>query len=285
MGYRVLSDFPETNDMFLEMENIFEIPIKSICLNKDDLNNTINTQACVFAVNVITWRVFVKYSNLKIDHFAGHSLGEYCALYAGNKIDFLSIANLVKKRAQIMSKYINGSMIAVFTGDIDYLKKICEIISKNPNHNIEIANYNSKTQYVISGYISGIKKMIRFLKKDKIKYISLKVCGAFHSSLMNEAKKHMKKIIEKIIIKKNKNKIFSNVTGDMHENYNLDLLINHMNQPVLWRQIIEKAYNIGIKNYIEIGPNKILSGLVRKILPNDVKILNTDNLYETLKKF
>ena len=289
MGKEFFEKFELVKELFKEADNILNIPLSKIILEgpKSDLDLTINTQPAIFLISYSIYNVIKKEFNIdlsKAKYFAGHSLGEYSALSCSGYLNFSDTLKLLRARGDAMQNAVpkgEGGMLAVLGSTID---KIEEILSENKEKfKTEIANDNSEGQLVLSGKNNAIDKLIEVLKSNNIKNIKLPVSAPFHCQLMKKATEIMKNEIEKINFRDSKNIFISNVTGE--EILNKDqlkiLLIQQIENRVRWRESVINMINKGINHFIEIGPGKVLSGLVKRI-NKDVKI-NTINSESDIK--
>jgi [acyl-carrier-protein] S-malonyltransferase len=216
----------------------------------------------------------------KASFFAGHSLGEYSALASAGVINFKETIKLLKIRGKAMQNAVpknEGGMVAVLGAEIE---KIEEIIKNNKNnYNCFLANDNSYGQVVVSGKIVDIEKFIIDLKKSNIKNIKLPVSAPFHCPLMSPATKIMNKELSETKFSTPNNMIVSNVTAEPSSDpQNIrDLLIKQIEKPVRWRESIINMIKQGNKKFIEIGPGKVLSGLVKRIDRN-VQLIQVNNI-------
>jgi [acyl-carrier-protein] S-malonyltransferase len=254
---------------------------------KNDLDLTINTQPAIFLISYSIYNVIKKEFNIdlsKAKYFAGHSLGEYSALSCSGYLNFSDTLKLLRARGDAMQNAVpkgEGGMLAVLGSTIDKIEKILN--ENKEKFKTEIANDNSEGQLVLSGKNNEIDKLIEVLKSNNIKNIKLPVSAPFHCQLMNKATEIMKNEIEKVNFQDSKNILISNVTGE--EILNKDqlkiLLIQQIENRVRWRESVINMINKGINHFIEIGPGKVLSGLVKRI-NKDVKI-NTINSESDIK--
>ncbi len=243
---------------------IFEGPI-------EELNKTENTQPAIFLASYAIYEFLKRESEFKVKnvkYFAGHSLGEYSALAATDSIDFEQAIKLLKARGRAMQLAVpdqKGGMLAVLGSEIDIISKILDENSKK--YECYIANDNSNGQIVISGMNKDLNLLIEDLKIKSIKNVKLSVSAPFHCKLMNPATEIMKKEISASIFKKPTNAIISNVTAK--ETIDPDeikkLLIKQIESPVRWRESVLYMIKSGTKQFIEIGPGKVLSGLIKRI--------------------
>ena len=214
----------------------------------------------------------------KFGFFAGHSLGEYTALTAANSITFEQGLFLLKNRSEAMQSAVplgEGGMLAVLGVETKEIQKM--IIKNFDKTKCYLANDNSNGQVILSGKNTDLDIFSENLKKNKIKNIKLPVSAPFHCELMRSATFKMEKIINQQILKNPTYKIVSNVTADEYKNTTeiKELLIKQIESPVRWRESIEYMIKNGTNTFIEIGPGKVLSGLIKRA-NKEVKILNID---------
>ena len=213
-------------------------------------------------------------------YFAGHSLGEYSALSSANYLNFSDTIKLLRIRGDAMQNSVpkgEGGMLAVLGSTVEIIE---DILKENQNNFlVQIANDNSQGQIVLSGKNIDLVKLIEVLKSKNIKNIKLPVSAPFHCHLMNRATDVMKKEIEKANFQDSKNILISNVTAnEISDKEELKkLLIDQIENRVRWRESVINMINKGIKQFIEIGPGKVLSGLVKRIDKN-VKINTINNV-------
>ncbi len=260
---------------FEEIEDYSNINIRDIIFNNSNntLDTTKYTQICIFAVSYVIFEIFSKETNLdesKINVMMGHSLGEYTALACSNKISLKECALILKKRGELMNNAAppnKTGMAALIGKDSNYVQKIIN----EHNLNVEIANDNSPIQIVISGSIKDINHSENIFLENNIKrFIKLNVSAAFHSKFMLGAQKELSFDIEKLDFLENNINIISNFDANISKS-NLLIkknLLNQMANRVQWSKSIKKLEEIGETDIYEIGPNKILSGLIKRISGN-----------------
>tara|TARA_A100001011_G_scaffold400499_1_gene515555 strand:- start:3146 stop:4054 length:909 start_codon:yes stop_codon:yes gene_type:complete len=263
--------------IFEEIEDYTNIDVRNKIFNNDDrtLDITKYTQICIFATSYVIFKTFIRENNFKIDDInvmLGHSLGEYTALTCSNKLSLKECSLILKKRGELMNNSVSPNltgMAALLGQDSNYIEKI---ILEN-QLNLEIANDNSPIQVVISGKKDEIKKSAELFIDNKIKrFVELNVSAAFHSKFMIEAQEDLSEEIEKLNFIENNIKIISNYDANIH-NDNIIIkknLQNQMANKVNWTGSIKKLEEVGENNIIEIGPNKVLSGLINRISKNFV---------------
>ena len=284
MGKELHAKFDTVKKLFNEADKILNFPISSLILEgpKDQLDLTENTQPAIFLVGYSIFQLLKKEFELdlnKANFFAGHSLGEYTALASADVLSFSDTLKILKIRGNAMQSAVpkgEGGMVAVLGSDIEQIEKI---IKENKNkYECFIANDNSNGQLVVSGNINNIDKFILDLKSNSIKNIKLSVSAPFHCKLMRKATDIMTKEITKLEFKDPKNILISNVTGKEVTSSSLlkDLLIKQIESRVRWRESVMLMINNGINKFIEIGPGKVLSGLIKRIDKN-VKVSAINN--------
>ena len=295
MGKELHAKFDTVKKLFNEADKILEFSISSLILEgpKDQLDLTENTQPAIFLVGYSIFQLLKKEFELdlnKANFFAGHSLGEYTALASADVLSFSDTLKILKIRGNAMQSAVpkgEGGMVAVLGSDIEQIEKI---IKENKNkYECFIANDNSNGQLVVSGNINNIDKFILDLKSNSIKNIKLPVSAPFHCKLMKKATDIMTKEITKLEFKDPKNILISNVTGKEVTSSSLlkDLLIKQIESRVRWRESVMLMINKGVNKFIEIGPGKVLSGLIKRIDKNvkvsainneeDIKLININD--------
>ncbi len=238
---------------------------------KEQLDQTENTQPATFLVSISIFEMTRRESNIDLTnakYFAGHSLGEYSALAASGSINFEQTIKLLKARGKAMQSAIpkgEGGMLAVLGTEI---KIISDLLNENQKkYQCFIANDNSTGQIVLSGMNKDLDALTEDLKKNTIKTIRLPVSAPFHSKLMSSATEIMKQEINQLNFIHPKNTIISNVTSleTTEPNQIKELLIKQIENPVRWRESVIYMINRGVTKFVEIGPGKVLSGLVKRI--------------------
>ena len=290
MAREFYDNFNYVKDYFAEADEILKKKISNLILSgpKKDLDETENTQPAIFLASYSIFKVIENETVFNFNDakfFAGHSLGEYSALCCAKALDFSQTIRLLKFRGEAMQKAISngkGGMIAILGCDI---KTVNDLLKDN-QENIEcyVANDNSIGQVVVSGTNNSLEDLSSLLTKNKIKFIKLDVSAPFHCPLMNKATNEMKERIENTHFKDPDIQIVSNVTAKPHIN-SLDikrLLIEQIEKPVRWRESVNNMIEMGVDHFIEIGPGKVLSGLIKRINRN-VETNQVNNLEEVNK--
>ena len=290
MVKELYENFNYVKDLFNEANEALNLSIDKMIFEgpKELLDETENTQPAIFLASYSIFEVIKNESAFNLDnakYFAGHSLGEYSALACSKVIKFIDTIKLLKIRGNAMQNAVpkgEGGMVAILGEDI---KKINELIENNKSKNeCFLANDNSNGQVVISGKSKNLDELITQLKKLNIKNIKLPVSAPFHCTLMHPATQIMKKEIMNIEFSKPNIEIVSNVNAKSTKNPEeiKKLLIEQIEKPVLWRESIINMINSGTKKFIEIGPGKILSGLVKRIDRN-IELLQLNNINDISK--
>ena len=272
-------------NLFKEADDTLGFSLSNLILNgpKDLLDLTENTQPAIFLVSYSIFKTIKEEFNIdlnKATFFAGHSLGEYSALSLAGYLSFTDTLRILKIRGNAMQSSVpkgEGGMVAVLGSKVE---KIENIIKEN-KHKYEcfIANDNSEGQLVLSGNIVDLEKMMIDLKKSSIKHIKLPVSAPFHCKLMSKATSIMKEEISKLKFEESKKILISNVTGKeiLNSDELKDLLVKQIESRVRWRESVLLMINKGINQFIEIGPGKVLSGLVKRIDKNvKISAINTE---------
>ena len=283
MGKEFFEKYDLVKKLFQEADDILEFSLSKIILDgpKKDLDLTANTQPAIFLISYSIFNLIKKEFNIELDkakYFAGHSLGEYSALSSAGYLSFSDTLKLLRIRGDAMENALpngEGGMIAVLGSTIDEMEKILE--DNQDKYEAYIANDNSEGQIVISGKNTHLDMLANDLRSKKIKNIKLPVSAPFHCKFMKKATEIMKKEIEKVNFQESDKLLISNVTANEISNKDelKKLLIDQIENRVRWRESIIYMKNKGINQFIEIGPGKVLSGLVKRI--NKTVKINTIN--------
>jgi len=270
MGKDFYQRYSSVKDIFEQASDVLKIDVKNLCFQGDEaiLKETRYTQPLVFTVSFACFTV-LKEKGIIPDIVAGHSLGEYTALVAGGYLDFVDGLKLVKKRGEVMQE-VGGKHQGVMAAIIGLEKeKINKILEEAGRWGVVVAaNFNSSMQIVISGEEIAVRKAKLMAEKEGAKrVVILKVGGAFHSPLMAEAKEKIRWEIEKVKIHS------SNIPIVMNANAKIlttpqqikEAMISQIISPVLWEDSVKEMVNAGVTTFIEVGPSKVLTGLVRQI--------------------
>lgn len=277
----------EANEV-LQKENI---NIKELCLNgpEEELTRTENAQPAILTVSFILYKILLN-EGIRPDMVAGHSLGEYSALVSASAIGFKEAVKLVRKRGEFMQQAMmgnNGSMVAIISF---YKEKIDRMIKEVSNIGIiEIANYNSPYQIVVSGESEVLEKLIALgEREEEVSIVPLRVSAPFHSSLIRKAKKQLAEYLENVAINNPEMPVICNFTADYinTEEEIKEALIEQMTHPIRWVEVVEKMQEDGINIFVEVGPGNVLKKLTKQILPKGkvYSVSDLDSLGKTVHK-
>ena len=273
MGKEFYNKYERVKNLFKKADEVLNFALSKIILEgpKDQLDLTKNTQPAIFLISYSIFQVAIKELNVNLNqakYFAGHSLGEYSALSSAGYLDFSDTIKLLRVRGVAMQTAVPegvGGMVAVLGSNIEIIDKILQ--DNQSNFDVQIANDNSEGQIVLSGKLNDLTRLNEIFKTKKIKSIRLPVSAPFHCRLMNKATSIMKKEIDRMEFKESDRKLISNVTAEEISNKNelKKLLIEQIENKVRWRESIINMVNEGVDHFIEIGPGKVLSGLIKRI--------------------
>ena len=285
MGKDLHDKYSLVQDLFKEADDTLGFSLSKLVLSgpKEELDLTENTQPAIFLISYSIFKLIkdeFKIDLNKANFFAGHSLGEYSALTSAGSLSFSETLRILKIRGKAMQSSVPkgiGGMVAVLGSEIEIIENI--INENTDKYNCYIANDNSVGQIVLSGNIDDLEKMMADLKASNIKNIKLPVSAPFHCKLMNKATSVMSEEITKLNFEEPKNILISNVTGKEISNSNelKDLLVKQIESRVRWRESVLLMIKKGVTQFIEVGPGKVLSGLVKRIDRNvKVSAINTE---------
>ena len=284
MGKEFYDNFELVKNLFKEADETLSFPLSKLILEgpKEELDLTANTQPAIFLISYSIFTVIKKEFNIdlnKAKFFAGHSLGEYSALSCAGYLSFSDTIKILRIRGDAMQNSVpkgQGGMVAVLGSTVEIVEKILQDNEKN--FKAQIANDNSEGQIVISGKTEDLDKLITILKENSIKNIKLPVSAPFHCNLMSKATDIMSVELNKLNFLESENKLISNVTANQISSIDelKDLLIKQIENRVRWRESVINMINSDVNHFIEIGPGKVLSGLIKRI-NREVKIDTINN--------
>jgi len=274
MGQQFNREFQEAREVFEQADKILDYSLSELCFNgpEDQLKITMYTQPAIYISSLAVWEV-VKKLGVSVDYMAGHSLGEYTALTAAESLSYTKALQLVQKRGLYMEEAVphgEGTMAAIMGMERQPLEMICHELTES-GHIVELANLNTPNQIVISGTITGVEKASDLAKRNGARrVIPLSVSGPFHSRLMKPARDRLYPLVNDLQIQEPGISVVMNVTarGESEPLRIKSNLIEQVVSPVLWTDSIEWMVKQGVDTFIEIGPSKVLSGLVKKINRN-----------------
>lgn len=275
MGKAIYETNPEAMKYFDEANEILGIDLKKIMFEgpEEKLKQTEFTQPAIFLHSVALFKTL----NVMPDMVAGHSLGEFSALVACEAVSFEDALKIVRRRGELMQEAGTsnpGTMAAVIGMEDEDVESVCKRATEETGKEVIAANFNSPGQVVISGYVEAVEKAIEIAKEEGVRLAKiLPVSGAFHSSLMQPAYDGLKQQLEELDIKEPKCPIYSNYTAEATTDVE-EIRSNVLNQllnPVRWTQTMINMKEDGAESFVEVGPGKVLQGLVKRTL-KDVKI-------------
>lgn len=281
MGSDVYNNFDVAKNVFDCADKTLNRSISKICFEgpEEELKKTVNTQPAILTVSIALLEVLKSQTGLTPSFVAGHSLGEYAALYEAGVLSMTDAFSLIQKRAEAMYKVHGGKMAAVL-GLSD--EKVKEILDSVNSGYVDVANYNCIGQVVITGEEKAIEDASKLLIEAGAKrVIPLAVSGAFHSKLMKGASEEYEKSIENYTINNAKIPVVTNVDAQITTSNFKRKMIEQIYSPVYWTQSVLKMIDEGVDTFIEIGNGKVLTGLIKKI-NKEVKTFNLYNC-ETLE--
>lgn len=281
MAKDLYESYSEARDLFKKANDILNYDLGEICFNgpQEKLNLSNFAQLGIFVSSIAFFKVLkAQQKDLEIDYFAGHSLGEWTALNAAKYVSFEDTLKILEARGRFMQEACelnNGAMIAVINLDSNILEEITK------ESGCFIANYNSLQQTVLSGNITSIEKAkILSIDAGAKRVIPLPVAGAFHSPLMTSAAKKMEDYISKIVFSDSNKPVLSNVTGYIHNFFDMkENMVKQITSSVKWVQIIKNLSKNGTEEIIECGPGRVLTGLIKRIDKN-IEVRNISNISE-----
>ena len=287
MGREIHAGYPEARETFEEASEVLGYDMKALCFEgpKTELNKTFRTQPSILTVSIATLRVLERVG-LKPAVVAGHSLGEYSALVAAGVISFHDALRLTEKRGHFMQNAVpegKGLMAAILGLSREDVDGICLDVTSGY---VSPANYNCPGQIVIAGERPAVEEAIQMAKeRGARRAVPLAVSAPSHCALMIEASRQLAEELERIDfsppripVVNNADAMFLNTTGSIKAS-----LVKQLDSPLLWEDSVRNIIESGIRTFIEVGPGKVLSGLIRRI-DGGVKTLNTDTSLEEIKK-
>ena len=272
-------------------DSVLDFDLKDMMFNEensDELSKTENTQPAIVTHSIAALEILKEASDFKYDACLGLSLGEYAALAASNALDFETAVKLVRKRGKLMSAEVpegKGAMAAVIGYDRDKIEKS---ISEIESGVVEVANYNSPAQIVISGEKNAVEEAVEKLKNEGAKkVVMLNVSGPFHSSLLEGAGEKLAEELKNIEINKFEVPVVANVNASYYGENPKELLVKQVSNSVMWEDSVSMLIDEGFDRFIEIGPGKTLRAFIRKIASKKgckIEVINIDTL-DSIKAF
>lgn len=276
MGKDLYDNFESAKNVFDTADKVLGKSITTLCFEgpEDALKQTANTQPSIVTMSIAAMETLKSEFDIKADYVAGHSLGEYCAMYAAGVMSLENTLKAIQKRADLMSETKGGAMAAVLNASEDVLK--AGLAEGSKVGYVDVANYNSPAQVVITGDENAVKAASDYMLANGVRrVVPLAVSGAFHSKFMENAGKEFEKFVSDLEINNASIPVITNVdateTTDS-EDFRVKMP-KQIYSSVYWTQTIEKMVENGVEIFIEIGPGKVLAGLNKKIAP-ETKVFN-----------
>lgn len=276
MGKDLYDNFESAKSVFDTADKVLGKSVTTLCFEgpEDALKQTVNTQPCIVTMSIAALEALKSQCDIKPDYTAGHSLGEYCAMYCAGVMDLETALKAIQKRADLMGQTHGGAMSAVLNASDEALKEALEEASKTGY--VDVANYNSPAQVVITGDEAAVAKAGELLlAKGARRVVPLPVSGAFHSKFMEDAGHKFANFVSELELNNAQVPVITNVdasatteSSDFREK-----MPKQIYSSVHWTQTIQKMVADGVEIFVEIGPGKVLAGLNKKIVP-DAKVFN-----------
>jgi len=271
MGKDLADNFKVAKDSFNEADDALGFKLSSLCFNgpEDELKLTMNTQPAILATSIAALRVIQSEKDIAADYLAGHSLGEFSALVASGTLDFADALRTVRSRGRFMQEAVPvgvGAMAAILSVEEDVLADICREAAQGEV--VSPANFNSPGQIVIAGHATAVNRAIEIAKSRGFrKAMLLPVSAPFHSALMVPAGERLADVLKQIHLADMKTPVITNVEAaqNMDSSRVRELLVAQVSAPVKWDSSIREMIRLGVTSFLEIGPGKVLSGLVKRI--------------------
>jgi len=272
MGLDLYKQFPSAQKLFEQIDKISGRSLSNLCFNgpSEELKRTVNTQPAILAASLTAWTCYRQAGGPEPTYVAGHSLGEFSALYAANVLSLDSVIPLVEKRAQLMEASPPGAMSAILGTKFERLNELCmatTAASIDDKKVVVVANFNTEEQLVISGDPESVSLVGTQAKTEGAKVIPLPVGGAFHSPLMAQAAKEFSHTLSQYHFADACYPVVQNVVAIAHTNGTIikNTLDKQMTNAVLWYTTIKFMLDQGVTHFVEIGPGKVLSGMIKRI--------------------
>jgi len=295
MGKDLIKNYKEADKLFNDANIALKdegLDLKKLCIEgpEEELTKTINAQPAILTISIILYKL-LEQNNIHPHIVAGHSVGEYSSLVAASSIEFEEAVKLVRKRGKYMQSATPsgfGSMAAIISFNKDKIKRLVKEVSISGT--MEVANYNSPYQIVVSGKSAAIEELLISGEKEvDINIVPLKVSAPFHSSLMRKAQENLACYIEDINIREPQIPVICNVTADYVKTKEeiKSALIEQITHPVKWDKIINRINSKGIECFVEVGPGNVLKKLIKQILPK-IEVYNVCDsmtLEQVINKF
>ncbi len=283
MGKDLAENFPVARQVFEEANDALGVDLASLCFNgpEEDLKLTANTQPAILTTSIAALRVLETETGIAPNCAAGHSLGEYSALVCAGALNFADAVRIVRQRGTFMQEAVpvgTGAMAAILGLDKETLERVCQDAALGQV--VSPANFNSAGQVVIAGNTEAVERAMTFAKEHGAKRaLPLPVSAPFHCSLMIPAGERLADVLASIKVGDMTVPVITNVEASPNQDALrvCQLLVDQVSAPVLWEDTIACMIKLGVERYIEIGPGKVLAGLVKR-MAKDSTIQNVQNV-------
>lgn len=273
MGKDLYENYESAKTVFDTADSVLNKSISTICFEgpEEDLKQTVNTQPAIVTMSIAAMKALTSQIDIKPDYVAGHSLGEYCAMYTAGVMSLENTLKSIQKRADLMGATKGGSMAAVLNASEAQLK--AGLAEGSKVGYVDVANYNSPAQVVITGDENAVKAAGDYMLANGVRrVVPLAVSGAFHSKFMENAGHEFASFISNVELNDASIPVITNVDAEPTVNSSdfREKMPKQIYSSVHWTQTIEKMLSDGVEIFIEIGPGKVLAGLNKKIAPDAV---------------
>jgi len=283
MGKDLAENFPVARQVFEEANDALGVDLASLCFNgpEEDLKLTANTQPAILTTSIAALRVLETETGIAPNYAAGHSLGEYSALVCAGALNFADAVRIVRQRGSFMQEAVpvgTGAMAAILGLDQETLERVCQDAAQGQV--VSPANFNSAGQVVIAGNTEAVDRAMSLAKENGAKRaLPLPVSAPFHCSLMIPAGERLADVLAGIKIGDMTVPVISNVEATPNQDASrvCQLLVDQVSAPVRWEDTIACMIELGVERYIEIGPGKVLAGLVKR-MAKESTIQNVQNV-------
>lgn len=283
MGKELAENFSVARHLFEEANDTLGFDLKKMCFEgpDEDLKLTANTQPAILTMSIAALRVLEQETDLRADFVAGHSLGEYSALVASGAMAFKDAVHTVRQRGTFMQQAVpvgTGAMAAVLGIDSELLQQLC--LQAQQGEIVSAANFNSPGQVVIAGHTTAVDRVIALAKENGVrKAMILPVSAPFHCALMVPAGEKLKAVLDATTLSNIDIPVVTNVEAAINNDSSRikELLISQVSAPVRWDESVRCMLDNGVERFIEIGPGRVLSGLIRRI-ERKIPVANVENI-------
>jgi len=283
MGKDLAENFPIARQVFEEANDALGFDLASLCFNgpEEDLKLTANTQPAILTTSIAALRVLEAEAGIVPDCAAGHSLGEYSALVCAGALSFADAVRIVRQRGTFMQEAVpvgTGAMAAILGLEVETLEKVCNDAALGQV--VSPANFNSAGQVVIAGHAEAVERAITLARENGAKRaLPLPVSAPFHCSLMNPAGEKLADVLAGVKIGDMTVPVVTNVEASPNQDSSrvCQLLVDQVSAPVRWEETVACMMELGVERYIEIGPGKVLAGLVKRMAKESI-VQNVQNV-------